>query len=84
MSEPPGDTTTATAPRYQRRLSDKVLVAFHQACDQNDVAVATALLSVLEFAVYSSVGRGKTERRRDQKGLLAAHERLWHLTHPKI
>ncbi len=81
MSEPSSDTTTAIAPRYRRRLSDKILAAFHQACDQNDVAVATALLGVLEFAMYSSVGRGRNERHRDQKGLLAAQERLWHLTH---
>jgi hypothetical protein len=30
------DHPTAPAPRYTRRLSDKILIAFHYACDQGD------------------------------------------------
>ena len=30
--------------RYTRRLSDKILIAFHQACDQDDIEVARCLL----------------------------------------
>jgi hypothetical protein len=26
--------------RYTRRLSDKIIIAFHQACDQDDIEVA--------------------------------------------
>jgi hypothetical protein len=39
----------APQPRYTRRLSDKVLIAFHQACDQGNIEVARPLLEVLEF-----------------------------------
>jgi hypothetical protein len=38
------DGGTAGAPRYSRRLSDKVLIAFHHACDQADFEVADQLL----------------------------------------
>jgi hypothetical protein len=40
MSDPPDDTTAGKAPRYMRRLSDKILIAFHQACDQQDFELA--------------------------------------------
>ena len=38
-------------PRQTRRLSDKILIAFHQACDQVDIEVAGELLNVLEFMI---------------------------------
>ncbi len=41
----------AGTPRYSRRLSDKILISFHQACDQNDFEVARQLLSVYEFMI---------------------------------
>jgi hypothetical protein len=34
-----------------RRLTDKILIAFHQACDQSDFEVAEELLHVLEMMV---------------------------------
>jgi hypothetical protein len=37
-----------TVRRQARRLSDKILIAFHQACDQQDFEVAVRLLGVLE------------------------------------
>jgi hypothetical protein len=48
MGDVPDDMMTDTAPRYTRRLSDKILIAFHQACDQADFEVAGRLLNVLE------------------------------------
>jgi hypothetical protein len=39
-------------PRYARRLSDKVLIGFHHACDQGDIEVAGHLLDVLEFMIH--------------------------------
>ena len=48
MSDVSDDTMTATAPRYTRRLSDKILIAFHQACDQADFEVAERPLKVVE------------------------------------
>jgi hypothetical protein len=85
MRDVSDNTMTATAPRYTRRLSDKILIAFHQACDQADFEVAERLLKVLE-AMIAAQRRARalrgSERRRDQDTLLAAHERLWQLRHP--
>jgi predicted neuraminidase len=49
MSDPI-NSVPAPEPRYARRLPDKILTAFHQACDQGDIEVAV-LLDVLEFMV---------------------------------
>ncbi len=69
------------APRYTRRLSDKILVAFHQACDQADLEVAERLLGVLELMLTRRPTTPDHQRRRNMEGLVAAHERLWHLRH---
>jgi len=70
------------APRYSRRLSDKVLIAFHHACDQADFEVADALLGVLEMMLTRRPLTPDGNRRRSMESLVAAHERLWHLRHP--
>ena len=44
MSDVSDDTMTATAPRHTRRRSDKILIAFHQACDLADFEAAERLL----------------------------------------
>lgn len=66
--------------RYIRRLSDKILIAFHQACDQHDLVVADQLLRVLEMMLTRQPPEGN--RRRNTETLVAAYERLWHLNHP--
>ena len=71
----------------RHRLSDKILLAFHQAFDQADFEVAEQLLNTLE-TMTATMGlrhaqRG-SERRRVQENVVAAHERLWHLRHPDI
>ena len=38
-------------PRYSRRLSDEISIAFHQACDQREIETAANLLDVLEFTI---------------------------------
>ena len=48
------ETTVGAAPRYSRRLSDKILIAFHHACDQGDFEVAEQLLHILEMMLNSS------------------------------
>ncbi len=68
--------------RQGRRLSDKILVAFHQACDQSDFEVAEQLLRVLEMMLTRRPVTPDTNRRRNIETLVAAHERLWHLRHP--
>jgi hypothetical protein len=78
----PYDSTSelTTSPRA-RRLSDKICVAFHQACDQADFDVAALLLSTLELLETRPAPR--RERRR-QESLVAGYERLWHLRHPSV
>ena len=70
------------APRYSRRLSDKVLIAFHHACDQSDFEVAEQLLHVLEMMLTRRPLTPDGTRRRNMESLVAAHERRWHLRHP--
>ncbi len=70
------------APRYSRRLSDKILIAFHHACDQGDLEVSEQLLHVLEMMLTRRPLTPDGTRRRNMESLVAAHERLWHLRHP--
>ncbi len=69
------------APRYSRRLSDKILIAFHHACDQGDYEVASQLLRVLEMLLIRRPLSPDANRRRTIESLVAAHERLWNLRH---
>ncbi len=76
----PRDSTGA--PRYSRRLSDKILIAFHQACDQADFDIAEQLLHILEQMLQRRPTTTDTNRRKSMETLVAAHERLWYLRHP--
>jgi hypothetical protein len=67
--------------RQLRRLSDKVVVAFHFACDQGELEVAWRLLQILETVIRRPPPNGQPERRNQMPILVAAHERLWHLRH---
>jgi len=80
---PGGDSKAGAPQRYTRRLSDKVLVAFHHACDQGDFEVAEQLLHVLEMMLTRRPLTPDGTRRRNMESLVAAHERLWHLRHPE-
>jgi len=84
-SEPPPDTprNDGSPPKYSRRLSDKILIAFHHACDQGDYEVAERLLHVLEFMLMRRPTPTEGNRRRTIESLVAAHERLWLLRHPE-
>lgn len=75
-------STPSAAPRYSRRLSDKILIAFHHACDQGDFEVAEQLLHILEMMLTRRPLTPDGTRRRNMESLVAAHERLWHLRHP--
>jgi len=68
--------------RYTRRLSDKVLIALHHACDQHDFEVAEQLQHVLEMMLKRRPLTLDNRRTRDQDTLVAAYERLWQLQHP--
>jgi hypothetical protein len=80
--DPGREAGAAGAPRYSRRLSDKILIAFHHACDQADFEVAEQLLHILEMMLTRRPLTPDGTRRRNMESLVAAHERLWHLRHP--
>ena len=85
----PADEISSPAPgtrpaRHTRKLFDKVLVAFHHACDVGDLDVAERLLPVMEMMTTRRQTTEDITRRRSIEGLVAAHERLWHLRHPTI
>ncbi|MSP30824.1 MAG: hypothetical protein EXR09_10390 [Acetobacteraceae bacterium] len=86
MSEHLEDTVvqdgTSAVQRYTRRLSDKILIALHHACDQAVFEVAERLLQALELMVTRRLMTPDGTRRRNMESLVAAHERLWHLRHP--
>jgi hypothetical protein len=78
----PTDTAAqGVPPRHGRRLSDKILVAFHHACDAQDLAVAEQLLKTLEGMLTRRGVPAEQNRRKALESLVAAHERLWHLRH---
>ena len=70
--------------RQGRRLSDKLLVAFHHACDMDDFVVADGLLRLLELMLTRRPLPADQGRRRSIESLVAAHERLWNLRNPDI
>lgn len=78
------DQTAAPPQRYSRRLSDKILIAFHHACDQSDFEVAQQLLQILEMMLTRRPLTPDGTRRRNMESLVAAHERLWHLRHVDV
>lgn len=79
--QPSRERNLQAVPRYSRRLSDKILIAFHHACDQSDYQIAEQLLLVLENLVTRRPVIADGNRRRNMESLVAAHERLWHLRH---
>ena len=76
------EAVPASPPRHSRRLSDKILVAFHHACDLMDLEVAEQLLMIVEQMTTRHPRPEDGNRRRNIQGLVSAHERLWHLRHP--
>ncbi|MDT7953450.1 MAG: hypothetical protein RQ966_18260 [Acetobacteraceae bacterium] len=65
--------------RHTRRLEDKLLVAFHHACDVADIEVARHVLEILELMLARKTSQPDPNRRRNMEGLVAGHERLWSL-----
>jgi hypothetical protein len=69
--------------RHTRRLSDRIFVAFHQACDTIELDVAEQLLEILEKMMSKRHTTNDSNRRHNMDSLVAAFERLWHLRHPE-
>ena len=90
MGTTTGDTVSQTAdnagrqigadgaPRYTRRLSDKILIAFHHACDQADFEVAEQLLHILEMMLTRRPVPPGGTRRSHMERLVAGHGRRGH------
>ncbi len=82
-SRPDGGSVAETAPvrRHSRRLEDKLLIAFHHACDVADLEVARNVLQIVEVMLNRRPAQPDPNRRRNIDAFVAAHERLWHLRH---
>lgn len=84
---PPAPGAVSLAPperRHARRLFDKIMVAFHHACDARDLEVSERLLALLELMATRRPRPEDGNRRRTIENLVAAHERLWHLRRPRL
>jgi len=77
-AEPP-EASPGPARRHTRRVEDKLLIAFHHACDVNDLEVATQVLRVLEMMLARRPVQLDSSRRRNMENLVAAYERIWHI-----
>lgn len=60
-----------------RRVSDKIMLAFEQACAQNELEVAHELLCLLEAMLEHPQTHGREDRRANIESLVGAHHRLW-------
>jgi hypothetical protein len=69
----PADPMTQPLPR---RLSDKLLAAFDQACDQGHVAVAELLLKAIEIVLTEEAAPVDRERRSHLGPVVEAFGRL--------
>jgi len=64
------------AKHANRRLSDKILLAFDQACAQRDVAVAEHLIRALEIALTKEGGPDRSDNRKELGPVFDAYDRL--------
>lgn len=79
----PPNERAGSAPRYTRRLSDKLLMVFHSACDQGRLDVAESVLDLAEQVVRRDPPTAQPDRRRqDMVAIVQAYERLWELRNP--
>jgi hypothetical protein len=67
-----------------RRLSDKILSAFDQACEQKQIEVAEHLLRALEICLTRHGGRGKEDKRGELGPVVEAYARLEALRRPAL
>lgn len=60
----------------QRRLSDKILSAFDQACEKRELDVAALLLQALELTLTRVGGKGNVDKRNEMGPVIDAYARL--------
>jgi len=70
---------TAEALKYRRRLSDKILIAFHDACDKRDILTAEDLLATLGRLIARPALREMHDRRKIAETQADANYRLYDL-----
>jgi len=75
-----GGDPSLRSPLYSWRVSDKILGAFHFACDDADIEVAKALLRVLDMMTMYRRMPEDGRQRRIMEQLVAAHTRRWLLS----
>jgi hypothetical protein len=59
-----------------RRLSDKILAAFNQACEQRDLDVADLLVQALDLTLTREAQAGLLDKRRELGPVVEAYARL--------
>ena len=62
-----------------RRLSDKILSAFDQACQRRELDVAELLVKALELTLTRSGGKGNVDKRREFGPVVEAYAKLQRL-----
>jgi hypothetical protein len=62
-----------------RRLSDKILSAFDQACQQHELDVAELLVKALELTLTRAGGKGNVDKRHELGPVVEAYEKLQRL-----
>ena len=62
--------------QYFRRLSDKILAAFEQACERGELDVAELLVRALELTLTRTGGKGNVDQRSNLAPVIEAYERL--------
>jgi hypothetical protein len=59
-----------------RRLSDKILSAFDQACQRSELDVAELLVKALELTLTRTGGKGNVDKRQELGPITEAYARL--------
>jgi hypothetical protein len=75
-------TTFHKKASYARQLSEKLLIEFNQACDNNQPKQALRFLDTFESTIRTQSLSESVERHELIGLLIIAHERLWGITHP--
>jgi hypothetical protein len=66
----------------RRRLTDKIISAFHAGCDEGALDIAAGLLSLLQVVVKHPQRLSTGVDRRKPTDLAILRERLWSLRYP--
>jgi hypothetical protein len=66
-------------PASGRRLSDKILAAFDQACERKELDVAELLVKALETTLTRIGGKGSVDQRQELGPVIEAYAKLQRL-----